>query len=97
MAVAFKPDRSLLNVKFEGYKLSSKQLQCTSKTLKSRVLVAKAASDQLSYQHVCAFNMHNHLVSDPWDTSSVYCFNEDFSIQRGKLEVPGNYLLITNF
>ena len=81
------PDRDKLNANFDGYKLSETSIPCVSRALTSRVNVTRLKEDQFSFQHVRSFSLHNHLVLDPWDQSSVYWYAEDCTIQQAKLEV----------
>ncbi|XP_064393897.1 nudC domain-containing protein 1-like [Halichondria panicea] len=81
--MAFKPNRDLLNVNFEGYKLSLSPITCLSCAIQGEVHAATLKEGAFSYHHVRAFSLHNHLTPDPYDESSVYWCNKDGSIQRG--------------
>ena len=80
--MAFKPNRALLNVNFDGYKLSKDSLSHLSQQFGSAVKVARLKEEQFSYQHVRAFSTHNHLVKNSWESNSVYWFGEDFVVQK---------------
>ena len=86
-AMAFKPTGEFLNANFEGYKLAEDRLPSFSKVLSVGVNVAKLRDEQFSYQHVRAFSLHNHLVMDPGDDSSVYWYAEDCTIQQARFEL----------
>ncbi len=85
--MAFKPNRDLLNVNFEGYKLSLSPITCLSCAIQGEVHAATLKEGAFSYHHVRAFSLHNHLTPDPYDESSVYWCNKDGSIQRGTYAV----------
>ena len=85
--MAFKPNRELLNANFEGYKLAEDALPSFSKDLAVGVSVAKLKDEQFSYQHVRACSLHNHLVMDPEEDSSVYWYADDCTIQHARFEL----------
>ena len=85
--MAFKPTRELLNANFEGYKLAEDALPSFNKDLSVSINVAKLKDEQFSYQHMRAFSLHNHLVMDPEDDSSVYWYAEDCTIQHARFEL----------
>lgn len=85
--MAFKPNRTLLNVSFDGYKLSQDALTCVNQTLGSAVKLARLKEEQFSYQHVRTFTTHNHLAKNPWEDSSVYWYGEDYTIQKATYAV----------
>ena len=85
--MAFKPNRELLNVNFEGYKLSEALLAHVSKDLPEAVQVAKLKDEDYSYQHMRAYSLHNHMAVDPYDDSSVYWYTSDGKIQQGSYNV----------
>ena len=85
--MAFKPNRDLLNVNFEGYKLSGTPLSFTSEKIAGGVHVAKMKEEDFSFQHTRAYSLHNHLAVDPYNSSSVYWFGKDGCIQHGRFQV----------
>lgn len=83
----FKPNRDLLNVNFEGYKLSDKHLHVAARVdLPSPVAVAKLREGEFSYQYMRAHAFHNHLHSDPSDSFSVYWCDTDHLIRKATLD-----------
>ena len=80
--MAFKPDRNLLNVNFEGYKLSESLLSHVSSELPEEVRVAKLKEEDYSYQHMRTYSLHNHLAVDPYNDSSVYWYTVDGRIRQ---------------
>ncbi len=86
--MAFKPNRDLLNVNFEGYKLSPSPIKCVSSDIAGAgVHIATLKDGDFSYQHVRAYSLHNHLTADPYDQSTVYWTSADGSLQRGTYQV----------
>ena len=89
--MSFKPNRDLLNVNFQGYKLSDKNLDVVISTkLPAAVAVEKLQEGDFSYQHMRAHAFHNHLHFDPADSSSVYWCAEDGSVRKAVLGDGGN-------
>lgn len=83
----FKPNRELLNVNFQGYKLSDEHLDEVSRIeLPSPVAVAAVREGEYSYQLVKAHAFHNHLHFDPQDPLSVYWCAKDGSIKKANLK-----------
>jgi len=64
---SFKPDGNLLNVKFEGYKLSESAIDARQVNLPHPVAFVKLKENEFSYQHTRAHALHNHLHFDPSD------------------------------
>ena len=94
--MAFKPDRNLLNVNFEGYKFSESLLSHVSKELSEEVRIAKLKDEDYSYQHMRAYSLHNHLAVDPYDDASIYWYTSHGKIQQGTYSVSAfnlNYIV----
>jgi len=89
--MAFKPNRRLLNVHFEGYKLSAAPATSSQIKLPAGVFQAKLKDGDFSFHHVKAFTLHNHLIADPYNESGVYWCSKDGCIQRGKGVVSFSY------
>ena len=85
--MAFKPNRALLNVNFDGYKLSQDAMICVNQPLGSAVKVVPLKEEQFSYQHVRTFITHNHLAKNPWEDRSVYWYGEDSAIKKATYAV----------
>ncbi len=81
----FPLNRDLLNVKFEGYKLSSNEIVRIHSKHAERVGVAKLQDDEFSYQYIRAYALHNHLHWNPSDPSSVYWCNEKLAVLKATL------------
>ena len=89
----FKPNRDLLNVNFEGYKLSESPLGVVHRELPS-VVSTVTLKDEFSYQHVRAHTLHNHLHFDPHSPTSVYWCSKDGSVLRGSYSEENNAVSI---
>ena len=88
---SLKPNRSLIDPKFEGYKLSVEPLSVNSTQLISLVNEVPLREDIFSLQHLRAFGNHNHLVVDLWseeeNEESVYYVDEDLQVQQVLIKV----------
>lgn len=67
--VELRPNRSLLDHEFEGYKLNLQALPHYTHDLVSSVDKLYPNEVQYSFVHAKLFALHNHLVSDDWDYS----------------------------
>lgn len=88
-----KPNRELLNVNFEGYKLSESPLAVVQRELPYAVSTV-TLKDEFSYQHVRAHTLHNHLHFDPHSPTSVYWCSKDGSVLQGSLSEDKNAVSI---
>lgn len=83
---SLRPNRELLNPKFEGYKLALDPLTLSSTSLASAVNNVPLREESFSFQHIRAFGNRNHLVIDSWTdcgkTEVVYFVNENYEVQR---------------
>ena len=64
---SLRPDRSLLNAKFDSYKLSPNRLEVQSTSLATPVNTVTLKDDVFSHLHVQALGWTNHLVVDKWN------------------------------
>jgi hypothetical protein len=98
---SLRPDSSLLNPKFEGYKLSADPVEVNSTNLVSDVKVVSQREDLFSLQYVRAFGSHNHLVIDHWQDSNlcerVYFVDENNEVQQATIKVTSKWGLIHSF
>ena len=88
---SLRPDRSLLDSKFEGYKLSPDPLTCYQSKLVSSVNDIALRDDVFSLQHIRAFGNFNHLFRDSWRSSALeeytYFVDSKYEIQEVTLKV----------
>ena len=88
---SLRPNRDLLDPKFEGYKLSLEPLTLSSTNLLSAVNDILLREELFSFQHMRAFGNLNHLVVDSWLDGGkhevVYFVNENYEVQRAAVKV----------
>lgn len=90
MARFVHPNKELLNVNFQGYKLAEEPLELIQSELPCPVSAVKLKEGEFSYQHTKVQALHNHLHSDPSDPSSVYWCARDGSIRKTSLSEAGS-------
>lgn len=64
-----RPDRSLLNPDFNGYKLSLDKIPALKKEFDTSVDRVLPNNEQYSLLHAKLFGLHNHLYTDHFDRS----------------------------
>lgn len=79
-----RPDRSLLDPNFEGYKLSLESMSKLRQPLAQKPDRVVPSEDQYSFMHAHIFSMHNHLVPDPWESNAAYYVDANWVIQSIK-------------
>lgn len=79
-----RPDRSLLDPHFEGYKLSLETMSKLRLPLAQRPDRVAPSEDQYSFMHAHLFSMHNHLVADPWEPNAAYYIDANLVVQSIK-------------
>ena len=68
-----RPDRSLLNPNFDGYKLSLDKVPSFSAALPSKLRSRAASEDQFSFLHAKLFGQSSNLiVADSQDPDRLY-------------------------
>lgn len=72
-----RPQKSLLDASFEGYKLSLEPLAVYRHELPVGVHHLQPSEEQYSYEHAKTFGFHNHLHADLWHTDGAYFFARD--------------------
>jgi len=83
--IELRPSKDLLDPNFESYKLSLDPLPVYKHSTPVAVDQLKPNDEQFSYQHVKVFGLHNHLVSDPWNSELVYFISKDLQIFQAQL------------
>lgn len=91
--MTFKPNRDLLNVHFEGYKLAESSLSCITSKIDGGVKRVKLNEECFSYQHVRETTMCNHLTSDPWSDYQVYWTSTTNQIMCGTIWSAGELVI----
>ena len=80
--VELRPDRNLINSKFEKYQFSTDEIRIASeKDLKADVFRLELTSNRDSLLETRLFAFHNHLFKNPYDTSCWFV-DESWSIWR---------------
>eukprot|EP00123_Amoebidium_parasiticum_P009742 comp19680_c0_seq2/m.23350 comp19680_c0_seq2/g.23350 ORF comp19680_c0_seq2/g.23350 comp19680_c0_seq2/m.23350 type:complete len:583 (-) comp19680_c0_seq2:99-1847(-) len=76
-------NRDLIDVKFDGYKLGdSTQVLAHTLELTCQPLRIPCDSSHFSFQYLRAYDLHNHLYSDPWRADTVHFVDNDFYVNR---------------
>ena len=75
-----RPNKSLLDPSFEGYKLSLDSLPVYKHELPLAVEHLKPNDEQCSFEHVKMFGLHNHLIDDPWCDEIAFFISKDLQI-----------------
>nr|CAG4640989.1 EOG090X08S2 [Eulimnadia texana] len=78
--IELRPQKSLLDPTFEGYKLSLDQLPIYKHEIPATVEHLKPSEEQYSYQHIRTFGLHNHLTTDLWNPNLCYFVTKDHQI-----------------
>ena len=98
---SLRPNRELLDPKFEGYKLALDPLTLSSTSLASAVNNVPLREESFSFQHIRAFGNRNHLVIDSWTdcgkTEVVYFVNENYEVQRVFVKVSQLIIKIVKY
>lgn len=76
-----RPNRSLLNADFDGYKLSLAEIPTATEQLKVPVDNLVPDVNQYSILHAKLFVLHNHLISGP-EENTVYFIDKAWNIQK---------------
>lgn len=81
--IELKPDSKLLKTTFDGYKLSLESIPILKVENSPRPdAVAAVTSLEYSYLHSSLYQLHNHLVGDPWLGNSAYFLDYLSNIQK---------------
>lgn len=88
---SLRPDRSLLNAKFDGYKLSTEPLEVQSTSFTAPVNVVSLKDDVFSHLHVKAFGWMNHLLLDSWNEQDnlalLYFVDDNYNVNQVTVKV----------
>lgn len=92
---SFKVNRELLNVNFEGYKLSEKAPKHIKHELGDGLKRVKLKSDCFSFQHMRQATMKNLLYPDQWNRGNVvYWISNNRKIMTACLQVSTNIYVL---
>ena len=70
--IDLRPDAKLLKSNFDGYKLSLDAVPILRLENINKPHKVKLTSSEYSLSHSMLFNLHNHLVPDPWLANTAY-------------------------
>lgn len=79
--IELRPDSKLLKSNFDGYKLSLEPIPVLKQ---ENVGVDRVLPDssEYSFLHSSLYQLHNHLVADPWLTNTAYFLDSSSTIQK---------------
>lgn len=80
--IDLRPDSKLLKANFDSYKLTLDKTPILKIEEIKGPLKIKLSSDQYSLFHSTLFQLHNHLVPDPWLSYAAYYVASDYSIAK---------------
>lgn len=80
--INLRPLHTLLNPKFDGYKLSLDPVPVLKTPLPSPLRRVYTNDDQYTFLHAKLFSLHNHLFRDPWLSYSSYFVDDTWTIQN---------------
>jgi len=72
VSVDLRPNRSLIDSKFESYKLSLATLPSFKAVFDCGIHKVPVTDDHISYEKIKCLTMHNYLVSDKFNPDNVY-------------------------
>nr|CAI5824880.1 unnamed protein product [Callosobruchus analis] len=85
--IELKPQRSLLDPNFDGYKLSLKQIPVKKKDLQKSVDRVRLNTSQFSVLQAKLIGLHNFLVGDyNEESNSVYFINDEWNVCKSSLD-----------
>lgn len=82
--IELRADPKLLKSNFDGYKLSLDPipiLRLENVPIPYRI-TPNLSAGEFSEKHSSLFQLHNHLVNDPWLSNTAYYFDVSSSVQK---------------
>lgn len=95
--VDIHPDSRLRNFNFDSYMLSLEAIPILKldNNIPAPHQQKLDSSSEYSFTHSSLFNLHNHLITDPWLSYTAYYIDSSFTVQKiiydqqtGKLKQP---------
>lgn len=80
--LTLRPDRALLNAKFDGYKLSLDPVPVLKANSSTSLHRTFTSDEQYSFLHARLFSLHNHLFRDPWTPNSGYFLDDSWALRN---------------
>lgn len=84
--IELRPDSKLLKNNFDGYKLSLESIPVLKLENIPKPDQVLADSSEYSFLHSSLFQLHNHLVADPWLHNTAYYLDTTSTIQKVQYE-----------
>lgn len=84
--IHLRPDRKLIDPKFDGYKLSLDPVPVIKTPITTPPRRCHTNEDQYSFLHAKLFSLHNLLVKDPWHSYSFYYLDSNWTVQNVKYD-----------
>lgn len=84
--IHLRPNRNLIDPKFDGYKLSLDPVPVLKTPLTAPPRRCHTSEDQYSFLHAKLFSLHNLLVKDPWNQYSFFYIDDKWTIQNVKYD-----------
>lgn len=86
--IDIRPDPSLRKSNFDGYKLSLEAVPILKlENIPAPHQQLRDLSSEYSFIHSSLFQLHNHLISDPWLSYTAYYIDTSYTIQKLSYEV----------
>ena len=94
--ISLKPDRTLLNAKFESYHLGTVNLELRSRNLLQPVAYDPLSEDHYSFSHLRAHAEQNLLVLDLWNKQEdvLYFVDSTFAVMGVSFDKVAKALFI---
>ena len=81
--IELRPDTKLLKSNFDGYKLSLEPIPILRvENIPKPDHVDPDSSSEYSFLHSSLFQLHNHLIADPWLHNTAYFFDVASTVQK---------------
>lgn len=91
--IDLRPDSNLRMPNFDGYKLSLEGVPILKlENIPTPHQQLRDISTEYSFIHSSLFQLHNHLVSDPWLSYTAYYIDTSFTIQKLTYDVSSGKL-----
>lgn len=80
--IELRPDSKLLKSNFDGYKLSLEPIPVLRQENISSPDRVHPTGSEYSFLHSSLYQLHNHLVADPWLHNTAYFLDSSSTIQK---------------
>ena len=80
--VELRPNRNLIDSKFDSYKLSLTTLPSYKAPIRGGIYQVVAGDSDIGYDRIRCLTLHNYLILDPWNKDDVYYVDSNCCLQR---------------